>query len=60
MRSVSRNNSKQADCIGPREGTPLTTVSLKELSLNGRSFSSLLDLTPGGVLTPANPVEQDN
>ncbi len=58
-----------AETITVEGGTPLLNTSdasvstvvdhqfVENLPLNGRSFSSLIDLTPGAVLTPANQYE---
>ena len=60
----------KTETITVEGGTPLLNTSdasvstvidhqfVENLPLNGRSFSSLIDLTPGVVLTPANFYEQ--
>src|SRR5580658_5564036 len=59
-----------AETIAVQESTPLLNTSdasvstlignefVEKMPLNGRSFSSLIDLAPGVVLTPANFYEQ--
>jgi hypothetical protein len=50
-----------APLLNSADGSVSTVVDnrfVENLPLNGRSFSSLIDLTPGVVLTPSNQYEQ--
>ena len=46
------------DISGATVSTLIDNRFVENMPLNGRSFSSLIDLTPGVVLTPANQFEQ--
>jgi len=50
-----------APLLNASDGSVSTVIDnrfIENMPLNGRSFSSLIDLTPGVVLTPANLYEQ--
>jgi hypothetical protein len=46
------------DISGATVSTLIDNRFVENMPLNGRSFSALIDLTPGVVLTPANQFEQ--
>jgi hypothetical protein len=50
-----------APLLNPTDASVSTLIGnqfVENMPLNDRSFSSLIDLTPGVVLTPANQYEQ--